>query len=36
MMDALGSVGAILAGLAIWQFGWQWVDPLASILFGRW
>jgi len=34
MMDALGSVGAIIAGLAIWQFDWQWVDPLASILIG--
>jgi cobalt-zinc-cadmium efflux system protein len=28
--DALGSVGAMLAGLAIWQFGWAWADPLAS------
>ncbi|MDG2388617.1 MAG: cation diffusion facilitator family transporter [Planctomycetaceae bacterium] len=34
MMDALGSVGAILAGLTIWLFDWQWVDPLASILIG--
>jgi len=34
IMDALGSVGAILAGLAIWWFDWQWVDPLASILIG--
>ncbi|MBD3675064.1 MAG: cation transporter [Planctomycetaceae bacterium] len=34
MMDALGSVGAILAGLAIWWFNWEWVDPLASILIG--
>jgi len=34
LMDALGSVGAILAGLAIWLLDWQWVDPLASILIG--
>ena len=34
LMDALGSLGAILAGVAIWAFGWEWVDPLASILIG--
>lgn len=34
MMDALGSIGAIAAGLAIWIFDWNWVDPLASILIG--
>lgn len=34
MMDALGSIGAIAAGLAIWLFEWNWVDPLASILIG--
>jgi len=34
MMDALGSIGAILAGLAIWWLDWQWVDPLVSILIG--
>lgn len=32
MMDALGSVGAIVAGLLIWARGWQWADPLASLL----
>jgi cobalt-zinc-cadmium efflux system protein len=32
--DALGSVGAMVAGLAIWWGGWQWVDPLASVLIG--
>lgn len=32
MSDALGSVGAISAGLAIWAYGWQWADPAASIL----
>jgi cobalt-zinc-cadmium efflux system protein len=29
--DALGSVGALSAGLAIWALGWRWADPLASI-----
>jgi cobalt-zinc-cadmium efflux system protein len=32
--DALGSVGAIGAGLLIWGFGWYWADPLASVLIG--
>jgi len=32
MSDALGSVGAIAAGLAIWGFGWHWADPLASLM----
>ena len=32
--DALGSVGAIVAGLAIWAFGWMWADILASVLIG--
>ncbi len=32
--DALGSVGAIAAGLAIWAFGWMWADTLASVLIG--
>jgi cobalt-zinc-cadmium efflux system protein len=27
-------VGAIVAGLLIWACGWNWVDPLASILIG--
>ncbi|GFN33330.1 cation transporter [Paenibacillus curdlanolyticus] len=30
--DALGSVGAIVAGLLVAIFGWNWVDPLVSIL----
>ncbi len=29
--DALGSAGAILAGLAIWARGWTWADPVASL-----
>ncbi|MEN8184286.1 MAG: cation diffusion facilitator family transporter [Myxococcota bacterium] len=31
LTDALGSVGAMAAGAAIWIFGWNWVDPVASI-----
>ncbi len=34
MSDALGSIGAILAGAAIYTFGWSWADPLASMLIG--
>src|SRR5436305_9688313 len=30
--DALGSVQAIVAGVLIWRFGWQWADPVASVL----
>lgn len=30
--DALGSVQALVAGGLIWAFGWQWADPLASLL----
>jgi cobalt-zinc-cadmium efflux system protein len=32
--DALGSVGAILAGLVIWLSGWYPVDSIASIVIG--
>jgi cobalt-zinc-cadmium efflux system protein len=32
--DAISSVGVILAALIIWRTGWQWVDPLMSILIG--
>jgi len=28
--DALGSVGAVTAGLLMWWKGWFWADPLAS------
>jgi len=40
--DALGSVGAIAAGLLIWQWGWTIADPIISIfmclliVFGAW
>ena len=30
--DMLGSVGAIVAGVLIWQFGWTISDPVISIL----
>jgi cobalt-zinc-cadmium efflux system protein len=32
LMDAIGSVGAIAAGVAIIAWGADWVDPLVSIL----
>lgn len=31
LTDALGSGQAIAAAILIWQFGWTWVDPVASI-----
>lgn len=34
LTDALGSVGAILAGTMIWGWGWNLADPLASALIG--
>ena len=34
LSDALGSVGAILGGAAIWAFGWAWADPLVSVAIG--
>lgn len=30
--DALGSVGAIVAGLVMWLFGWYVADPIISVL----
>jgi cobalt-zinc-cadmium efflux system protein len=32
LTDALGSVAAIVAGGLIWLAGWNWVDPVASIV----
>ena len=32
--DALGSVGALAAGALIWKWGWNWADPVASVLIG--
>jgi cobalt-zinc-cadmium efflux system protein len=40
--DALGSVGVIAAGAAVWGLGWLWADPAASlaisllVLFAAW
>jgi cobalt-zinc-cadmium efflux system protein len=34
LSDALGSVGAIVAGALIWAYDWNWVDPVASALIG--
>jgi cobalt-zinc-cadmium efflux system protein len=31
LTDALGSVGAILGGVAVWAFGWMWADPAVSL-----
>jgi cobalt-zinc-cadmium efflux system protein len=31
LSDALGSVGAMIAGLCVWRFGWLWADPAASL-----
>lgn len=32
--DMLGSVGAIVAGLLMWKFGWYIADPIISIVVG--
>lgn len=32
--DAVASVGVILAAILIMLTGWQWVDPVASVLIG--
>jgi cobalt-zinc-cadmium efflux system protein len=34
LSDALGSVGAIAAGVLMWRFGWWWADPVASLAIG--
>lgn len=42
LSDALGSAAAIIAGVGVWQFGWLWIDPVASIFlavlvfYGAW
>ncbi len=42
LSDALGSVGAIVAGALVWGFGWRWADPVASaiiavlVLYSSW
>ncbi len=30
LSDALGSVGALVAGVLVWWRGWTWADPVAS------
>ncbi|MCX8071895.1 MAG: cation diffusion facilitator family transporter [Candidatus Binatia bacterium] len=32
--DALGSLSALAAGLAMWAFGWQWADAVAGLCIG--
>lgn len=32
--DALGSVGAVIAGLVIWTTGWTPIDTIASVVIG--
>ncbi len=32
MSDLLGSISAVVAGVLVWNFGWNWADPLSSIL----
>lgn len=32
LSDMIGSVGAIVAALLMMGFGWQWADPLASVI----
>jgi len=34
LTDMFGSLQAMVAGALIWTLGWDWVDPLASILIG--
>ncbi|MCB0417216.1 MAG: cation transporter [Bdellovibrionales bacterium] len=34
LSDALGSAAAIVAGIAVWQFGWSIADPIMSVLIG--
>ncbi|HEX7049001.1 MAG TPA: cation diffusion facilitator family transporter [Longimicrobiales bacterium] len=34
LMDTLGSVGAVAAGVLIWAFRWNWTDPVASMAIG--
>jgi cobalt-zinc-cadmium efflux system protein len=32
LSDALGSLGVIASGAAIWAWGWTWTDPVASLV----
>jgi len=33
LADALGSIGAIIAGAVLWATGWRLIDPLVTIVF---
>lgn len=32
LSDTLGSVGAMISGVLVWQLGWAWADSAASLL----
>jgi cobalt-zinc-cadmium efflux system protein len=34
LADTLGSVGVLLAGAAMWAFGWRYADPVVAIAIG--
>lgn len=34
LTDALGSVGAMVGGFAVWKLGWYWADPAVSVIIG--
>lgn len=34
LTDALGSLGAVTAGVLIWAFGWRLADPAISVVIG--
>ncbi len=36
LADAIGSVGVIIAGVALQLFGWSWVDPVVAVAIGVW
>ncbi len=32
--DALGSIGAVIAGVLVWKWDWYWADSLISVVIG--
>ncbi len=36
LADLIGSVGVIIAAIAISVFGWSWIDPVVAALIGLW
>ncbi len=36
LADTVGSVGVIVAAIALEVFGWSWVDPVIAALIGLW